>query len=346
MRLLLLGGTAWLGGQIAGIAVERGHSVTALARGTSGPVPPGVHLVVADRDTPDTRDSPDTPDAYAAVPGEWDAVLDVTRHPGHVRGAASALNERAAYFALVSSASVYAANDTPGGTTTDPLLPPIDTDLMQGPEVYGEAKVACEQAALAGFGADRTLIARAGLIGGPGDESSRSGYWPWRFAHPGTPDGAVVVPDVPGLATQVIDVRDLAGWLVDCCERRTAGIVDAVGEMMSLPEHLAVARAVAGHQGQVLRADPDWLVAQGIQHWSGERSLPMWLPLPEYAGFMARAEAPARAVGLHPRPLAQTLADALAWEESRGAVTDRASGLSDDDARDLAERLRSGATTG
>ncbi len=329
MRLLLLGGTAWLGGQIAGIAVDRGHSVTALARGTSGSVPPGVRLVVADRDTPDTPDTRDTPDTYAAVPGEWDAVIDVTRHPGHVRGAASALNERAAYFALVSSASVYAANDTPGGTTTDPLLPPIDTDLMQGPEVYGEAKVACEQAALAGFGADRTLIARAG-----------------RFAHPGTPDGAVVVPDVPGLATQVIDVRDLAGWLVDCCERRTAGIVDAVGEMMSLPEHLAVARAVAGHQGQVLRADPDWLVAQGIQHWSGERSLPMWLPLPEYAGFMARAEAPARAVGLHPRPLAQTLADALAWEESRGAVTDRASGLSDDDASDLAERLRSGATTG
>ena len=341
MKLLLLGGTAWLGGQIASLAVERGHSVTALARGISGPVPPGVHLVVADRDTSEP---------YAAVPGEWDAVLDVTRHPGHVRGAAAALTERAAYFALVSSASVYAAHDNPGGTTSDPLLPPIDTDLMESSEVYGEAKVACEQVAVAGFGADRTLIARAGLIGGPGDESSRSGYWPWRFAHPGTPDGAVVVPDVPALSTQLIDVRDLAAWLVDCCERHTPGIIDAVGETVSLTEHLAIARTVAGHQGPVLRADPDWLVAQGIQHWSGERSLPMWLPLPEYAGFMARAEGPARAAGLHPRPLAHTLADALAWEEGRGAVTDRASGLSDDDARDLArqlaQRLRSGATTG
>ncbi len=337
MRLLLLGGTAWLGGQIAGIAVERGHSVTALARGTSGAVPPGVHLVVADRDAPG---------AYAAAAGDWDSVLDVTRHPGHVRGAVAALRERAAYFAFVSSASVYAAHDTPGGTTGGALLPPIDTDRMASPEVYGEAKVACEQAALAGFGADRTLIARAGLIGGPGDESSRSGYWPWRFAHPGSPDGAVVVPDVPALPTQVIDVRDLSAWLVDCCERRTAGIVDAVGETMSLAEHLAVARSVAGHHGPVLRADPDWLVAQGIQHWSGERSLPLWLPLPEYAGFMAHVEAPARAAGLHPRPLAQTLADALAWEESRDAATERASGLRDDEARDLTERFRTGATTG
>jgi 2'-hydroxyisoflavone reductase len=340
MKLLLLGGTAWLGGQIASLAVERGHSVTALARGTSGPVPPGVHFVVSDRDAPEP---------YAAVAGDWDAVLDVTRHPGHVRGAAAALNERTAYLALVSSASVYAAHDNPGGTTSDPLLAPIDTDLMETSEVYGEAKAACERAAVAGFGADRTLIARAGLIGGPGDESSRSGYWPWRFAHPGTPDGAVVVPDVPALSTQLIDVRDLAAWLVECCERHTAGIIDAVGETVSLTEHLAIARTVAGHQGPVLRADPDWLVAQGIQHWSGERSLPMWLPLPEYAGFMARAEGPARTAGLHPRPLTQTLADALEWEESRGA-TERSSGLSDHDARELArqlaQRLRTDATTG
>lgn len=343
MKLLILGGTGWLSGLVAAAAMERGHAVTALARGTSGTVPPGVQLVVADRDDPKAYaalDASHTPNGHP----EWDAVLDVTRHPGHVRGAVAALGERAAYLAFVSSASVYAAHDTPGGSTTDDLLPALDTDLMESPEVYGEAKVACEQAALAGFGADRTLIVRAGLIGGPGDTTDRSGYWPWRFAHPGTEDGSVVVPHVPDLATQLIDVRDLAAWLVDCCERRTPGIVDAVGTTVSLPEHLDVARAAAGHQGPVLRADPDWIVSQGIQHWAGERSLPLWLPLPEYAGFMARAETSARWAGLRTRPLAQTLADTLAWEESRGPV-ERGSGLTDEQARELVERFRTGATT-
>jgi len=86
---------------------------------------------------------------------------------------------------------------------------------MASMEQYGAAKVACEHAVLAGFGNSRTVMARAGLIGGPGDLSGRSGYWPWRFAHPSGNNGAVLVPDVPELPTAVIDVRDLAAWLAD-----------------------------------------------------------------------------------------------------------------------------------
>jgi len=86
---------------------------------------------------------------------------------------------------------------------------------MASMEEYGAAKVACEHAVLAGFGNSRTVMARAGHIGGPGDLSGRSGYWPWRFAHPSGNNGAVLVPDVPELPTAVIDVRDLAAWLAD-----------------------------------------------------------------------------------------------------------------------------------
>lgn len=311
MRLLVLGGTAWVSGLIAALAVERGHEVTALARGESGQVPPGVLLVRSDRALPE---------AYAGLTGEWDAVVDVTRHPGQLRSATAALADRTAYLAFVSTCSVYADDSTPGADESAAVHPPLAGDVMASMEDYGPAKVACEQAALAGFGADRTLIARPGLIGGPGDWSGRSGYWPWRFAHPATDDGAVVVPDSPTLATQLIDARDLAAWLLDCCERRAPGLANACGDPVALPDHLGVAREVAGHDGRVLGGQPDWLAAQGVEPWMGPRSMPLWLPLPEYAGFASRSVAAARALGLRTRPLAETLADTLAWESARRAA--------------------------
>ena len=128
------------------------------------------------------------------------------------------------------------------------------------------------------------------------------------------------MPAEPQLAAQVVDVRDLAAWLLDCCTAARPGVVDAVGPSVPLAEHLATARQVAGHTGPVLEADPDWLVAQGISHWMGERSLPLWLPMPEYAGFASRRGERARALGLTTRPLAQTLADALGWEQQRAAT--------------------------
>ncbi len=339
MRLLVLGGTAWVSGLVADLAVQRGHAVTALARGESGQAPPGVRLVHSDRTLPEP---------YAGLTGEWDAVVDVTRHPGQLRSATVALAGRTAYLAFVSTCSVYADDSTPGADESAAVHPPLAGEVMESMEDYGPAKVACEEAALAGFGADRTLIARPGLIAGPGDWSGRSGYWPWRFANPATDDGAVVVPHSPTLATQLIDARDLAAWLLDCCERRAPGLANACGDLVALPDHLSVARDVAGHRGPVLGAEPDWLAAQGIQPWMGPRSMPLWLPLPEYAGFAARSVAAARALGLRSRPLAETLADTLAWESARRTARPElpwSAGLTDGQAAELVTALRKARPT-
>jgi len=329
VRLLVLGGTAWLGGHLATAALERGHRVTCLARGGSGRAPAGVEFVRADRDTPD---------AYREVAGRtWDAVFDVARQPGQVRRAAAALADRSRFYVFVSSCNVYADHSTPGEDERAPLLPALDGDVMhtQDAQTYGQAKVACERHVTQTFGPERSLIARVGLIGGPGDVSDRTGYWPLRFARPATDDGAVLVPDVPDLMTQVIDVRDLATWLVVAVEGGVSGVFNLVGDPIPLREHLATAREVAGHRGPLVPVGPDWLVAHGVTPWMGPRSLPLWLPLPEYAGFAARNGAAARAAGFVARPLAETLADTLAWELTLDADRPRQAGLSDQDEREL-----------
>jgi 2'-hydroxyisoflavone reductase len=331
MRLLVLGGTAWLGGYVAATGRDRGHSVTCLARGESGGVPAGVDLVRADRDAPDT---------YRAVAAEdWDAVIDVSRQPGQVRRAAQALEGRAAWFGYVSSGSVYADHGTPGADETAALLPRLDGDVMESMETYGSAKVACERHVLDAFGPDRSLIARAGLIGGPGDISDRTGYWPLRFSRPAAGDGSVLVPDAPGLLTQVVDVRDVATWLVVAGEKRLGGVFNVVGEAVPLAEHLATARAVAGHTGPLVPVDQDWLLARGVEPWMGDRSLPLWLPIPEYGGFSSRGGSAARAAGLVTRPLRETLADTLAWEQTLDRHRKRRAGLSEEDERQLLQAV-------
>ena len=176
MRLLVLGGTAWLGGYLTATALERGHHVTCLARGESGTVPEGAALIRADRDHPEAYDQVSQQD--------WDVVVDVSRQPGHVVRAVTALERRSESFVFVSSGNVYADHGTPGDDESAALLPALVGDVMESMETYGEAKVACERHVLAAFGTDRTLIARAGLIGGPGDIFDRTGYWPLRFVRP------------------------------------------------------------------------------------------------------------------------------------------------------------------
>jgi hypothetical protein len=210
---------------------------------------------------------------------------------------------------------------------------------METMESYGEAKVACEDHVLRGMGGDRALIARAGLIGGPGDVSDRSGYWPLRFARPASSDGAVLVPDAPDLVAQVIDVRDLATWIVDAAERGVTGRFNATGESVPFLQHLETARAVAGHAGPVVRADPGWLQSLGVQEWTGPRSLPLWLADPAWVGLNAADGSRARAAGLVTRPLRETLADTLAWETTRDPARTRRAGLSDEQERALLEAL-------
>lgn len=331
MRILVLGGTGWLGGYLARTALDREHDVTCLARGESGTMPAGARHVRGDRDRPD---------AYDAVAGEsWDVVLDVARQPGHVRRAAAALADRSDAYVFISSASVYADESTAGSDEGADLLPALDGDVMETMETYGEAKVACERHVLDAYGPDRCLLLRVGLIGGPGDVSDRTGYWPLRFARPAADDGSVLVPDTPELSTQVIDVRDLSTWTVEAAERRLSGIFNVMGEPVPLRDHLATAREVAGHTGPIVGVDQAWLQSHEIQPWMGERSLPLWLPLPEYAGFAARAVAAARAEGLRTRPLAETLADTLDWELAQPAGRPRRAGLSDADERTLLREL-------
>jgi 2'-hydroxyisoflavone reductase len=331
VRFLILGGTAWLGGHIANAALERGHRVTCLARGVSGAVPNGAALVRADRTQADAYDE--------VASQQWDVVVDVSRQPGQVRGAVQALADRAAFVAFVSSCNVYADHSTPGGDEDSPLLPALEGDVMESMDTYGEAKVACEQHVLRVFGPARALIARAGLIGGPGDIFDRTGYWPLRFARPATEDGTVLAPDAPDLATQVIDVRDLGAWLVEAGSRHVAGSFNATGETVTLPDHLELARAVAGHTGQIIRADQRWLLAQGVEPWMGERSLPLWLVDPDWLGFNARDSTKARRAGLTTRALHQTLTDTLAWELTRESGRIRRAGLTDEAERALLAAL-------
>ena len=331
MRLLILGGTAWLGGHIATAALAQGHEVTCLARGDAGPVPDGARFVQADRELHS---------AYDGVVGDrWDVVVDVSRQPGQVRRAVAALADRSASFVFVSSASVYADHATPGADEQAALLPALAGDVMESMETYGEAKVACEGHVLDALGTERALILRVGLIGGPGDISDRTGYWPRRFARPATDDGTVLVPDAPELSTQVIDVRDLAAWIVESARAGLRGIFNATGETVALPLHLEAARAAAGHSGPLIAASPKWLLARRVEPWMGERSLPLWLPLPEYAGFGARDSSAAGVAGLVTRTLEETLADTLAWEVTQGLTRSRRAGLSDDDERALLAEL-------
>ncbi len=296
MRLLVLGGTVFLSRAVAAEAVRRGHEVTCACRGTSGSVPEGAALVEVDRSQP-------LPDL-----GEFDAVVDVARHPSWVRGAMAAYP--AAHWVFVSTINVYADDATPGGTPeTLPLVEPIheDVDLRADPEAYGPMKVACEQVVL--DGAASAMVVRPGLIVGPNDPTGRFSYWPRRLAT----GGEVLAPGDPADAMQMIDARDLAVWVVDSCEQRRTGIYDGVGPSMPLADLLAQCADGVDAEHTWTWVAQEFLTEAEVEPWMGPGSIPLWLPRPEYDGLAAHDVQPSLDGGLVVRRLAETTRDTLAW---------------------------------
>lgn len=227
MRLLVLGGSVFLSRAVAEEALGRGHEVTCACRGSSGSVPEGACHVVLDR----TKPFPDV-----GFDGAFDAVVDVARLPSFVRAAVRRFAN--AHWVFVSTINVYSDESTPGGRPGSlPPREPIteDVDLEEDPEAYGPMKVACEQIVL--DGAASSMVIRPGLIVGPGDPTGRFTYWPKRLAQ----GGEVLAPGKPADVVQVIDVRDLAAWIVDSAESQTTGVFDGVGPAVPIGELLAAA---------------------------------------------------------------------------------------------------------
>lgn len=296
--MLVLGGSVFLSRAVATDAVARGHDVTCVTRGRSGAVPDGARHVVWDR-------SDDVPPELAAE--SFDAVVDVSRIPSHVRRAVAAWP--AAHWTFVSTVNVYADTTAPDPGTDGPLVEAIeeDRDLAEDPEAYGGMKVACER--LVRDGAAHSLVIRPGLIVGPGDRSGRYGYWPERLAD----GGEVLGPGDPSDRVQVIDVRDLGEWIVRSAEAGTTGVFDGVGPVLTVGELLAQTAAGVGSSASIVWPGQEFLTEQGIEPWMGPDGLPLWLPRPEYDGMMTHAFEPPAAAGLTVRPIAETARDTLEW---------------------------------
>ncbi|MGM1016735.1 MAG: NAD-dependent epimerase/dehydratase family protein [Actinomycetota bacterium] len=321
-NVLILGGTGWLSDRIARRWRDRGAAVTCLVRG-GRPVPHGTTLVAADRD--DVNAYRDVADVG------WDEVVDISSNAAHVRRAVEALGHRAGHWTYVSSVSVYSDDATIGADESAPLHVPA-TD---GDDEYGPQKVAAENAVRT-LG-DRATIVRPGLIVGRGDPSDRFGYWAAAFQRAG--QAAVLVPSTEGRSVQVIDVEDLAAFIVSMAG---TGAVNAIGDVRPLGDVLTAIRKQAGHTGPVVSADDTWLVDRGVGYWMGDRSLPLWLPA-EMSGFMTRSNASYRASGGTLRPLEDTIADVIEDERSRGVDRPRRAGLTRADETALLADLASDA---
>ncbi|MGW1178913.1 NAD-dependent epimerase/dehydratase family protein [Kitasatospora sp. NPDC002543] len=307
MRILVIGGTRFIGLHFAEAALAAGHEVTVVHRGRtgSGLLPDATHLI-ADRDA----------DLSALRGRSWDATVDFCAYyPRQVRELAAALDPGAAgRYLLVSTVSVYDVPAAPGYAEDSPLLP------ADGPEpeavtaeTYGVLKVQCERAAQQAFG-DRTLLVRPTYVIGPRDYTHRFDYWVRRLAR----GGEVLAPGRPDAAVQVVDVRDLAHWMLALLEQGASGAYHAatpppfgMGDLLD-----AIASAVAPPGTTVTWVAEEFLREAGVE----QNALPLWPSSPERRATSTAAPAAALATGLVFRPVAETARDIEPFEPVAGTL--------------------------
>ena len=305
MRILVMGGTSFVGRAIVEEALLRGDDVTLLGRGRTGTqLFPGVARLVGDRDTGDYA----ALTAAVAAGADWDAVADVTAYvPRHVTELADALGDHGGRYLFISTGSVYdKALAAPTAMDEDaPRLAPVrDTEQVTG-ETYGGLKVACEDDARARF-AGRVTVVRPGIVAGPHDVTDRFTYWVRRAAL----GGRVAVPARLDQPVQVVDSRDLARLVLALLHDDRSGTFNAVGpaEPVTLADLIQACAEGAGTTVELVAVDPGG-VAQGF---------PLVLPDASWDALYRRSAQAARAVGLTATPLARTAADTLAWDRGRG----------------------------
>jgi 2'-hydroxyisoflavone reductase len=314
MKLLLLGGTIFLGRHLVEAALARGHEVTLFNRGRhNADLFPEVEKLRGDRDG-----------NLAALQGRrWDAVIDTCGYvPRVVRASAELLAKAVEHYTFISSLSVYSDFSAPGMDESGPTgrLEEETTEEVTG-ETYGPLKALCEQAAEAAM-PGRALNIRPGLIVGPHDPSDRFTYWPRRVAR----GGEVLAPGDPGSLTQFIDVRDLAEWNIRMMEAGKTGVYNATGPdyPLTMGRLLEECRNVGGSGARITWADEQFLLDSQVAPWT---ELPLWVPASEGAGFNAVNCGKAIADELTFRPLADTIRDTLAWDAARPADMPLRAGL-------------------
>jgi 2'-hydroxyisoflavone reductase len=314
MKLLILGGSLFLGRVLVESALQNGHEVTLFNRGQTQPeLFPQVTKLRGDRRSGDL-DALKVPAQRAAT---WDAVIDTSGYePGVVRQSAELLANATGLYTFISSISVYAGLPVKGMDENAPLaqLPPgVDPDASVTGETYGAQKALCEQAAEAAL-PGRVLTIRPGLIVGPYDPSDRFTYWPWRVAQ----GGEVLAPGQPEYEVQFIDVRDLAEWTLRMVEAQHTGIFNATGPRSPLPmgSLLETCQQVSASDAHFTWVDEQFLLEHGAQPWM---ELPLWIPQSdaENAGMSAVSIQRALNAGLTFRPLADTVRATLAWAATR-----------------------------
>lgn len=304
LRLLILGGTGFLGPHIVEYAVARGHQLTLFNRGKTNPgLFPDLESLRGNRD-------PRVDEGLTALEGrEWDAVIDTSGYvPRIVRASAEVLAGHVQHYVFVSTVSVYASYDEAGMTESAALATVEDETTEDVRLFYGALKALCEQAAEDAL-PQRVTSIRPGLIVGPLDPTDRFTYWPVRMAR----GGEVLAPGAPGDPVQFIDARDLAAWIVRCVEESTFGVFNACGpvEPCSIGGLLEACQFVCGNDASLSWVDAEFLAEQGLQPWA---DLPVWAPAEgALVGLGTVSNRKAVSAGLTSRPVEATVRDTLEW---------------------------------